>query len=460
MKIIICNGSPKGENSITLQYATYIQKQFPEVQFETIHIAHNIKKIETSMEYFNSIIDSIRDAQGVIWSFGLWVLCVSAQFMRFFELVQERHTEDAFSGKYAGILSTSIHYFDHTAQEYMKATSEDLGMIVADQISPHMQDLRNSKKREMLKIFGENLIQAIESSMTFPRRHPALSHTKFTYSPSSPQERISTKGKKILILTDNSNTESNSYKMAKRFQNCFKEKISLVDLNSIDIKGACLGCMRCGYDYTCVYRDGFSDFYNSTVRNADIIIHAGEMKGRYLTSLWKTFFDRAFFWNHTPSLEGKQLAYLISGPVSQNSTLIQILEAHASARQHANHAGIISDETADSGETDRQIDALAVRLIHYSEKKYVRPEDFLGTGGWKIFRDEIFNGLRMVWQADHRYFKRNGYYDFPDKKLLMRAAMSSILLLSKIPGFRKKFYGKLNEIPAKRMSRFVLKEDR
>ena len=213
--------------------------------------------------------------------------------------------------------------------------------------------------------------------------------------------------------------------------------------------------MKCGYDYTCVYKDGFRDFYNDTVRSADIIVHAGEMKGRYLSSLWKTFFDRAFFWNHTPSLAGKQLAYLISGPISQNANLIQVLEAHASARQHANHAGIISDEAQNSARIDSQIQALAERLICNAENGYVKPEDFLGVGGWKIFRDEIYGGIRMVWQADHRYFKKNGYYNFPNKNILVKCAMDFISIFLKIPGFRKKFYSKLNEMPAKKMGRLA-----
>jgi hypothetical protein len=29
MKIVVLNGSPKGEDSITLQYVAYIQKHFP-----------------------------------------------------------------------------------------------------------------------------------------------------------------------------------------------------------------------------------------------------------------------------------------------------------------------------------------------------------------------------------------------------------------------------------------------
>ena len=65
------------------------------------------------------------------------------------------------------------------------------------------------------------------------------------------------------------------------FADSFQEKPEVINLNSIDIKGACLGCMKCGFDYNCHYNDGFKEFYNTRVRGADILVFAGTMTGRY-----------------------------------------------------------------------------------------------------------------------------------------------------------------------------------
>ena len=46
MNILVLNGSPKGENSITLQTVLYLQKRFPEVSFETLHAGQKIKQLE------------------------------------------------------------------------------------------------------------------------------------------------------------------------------------------------------------------------------------------------------------------------------------------------------------------------------------------------------------------------------------------------------------------------------
>ena len=59
MKIIVLNGSPKGEQSITLQYCNFIQKKFPQHELKTFHIAQRIKRIEKSEETFQEIIEEI-----------------------------------------------------------------------------------------------------------------------------------------------------------------------------------------------------------------------------------------------------------------------------------------------------------------------------------------------------------------------------------------------------------------
>ena len=455
MKIIVLNGSPKGDLSVTLQYVHFIQKKFPQHELKIIHISKNIKKIERDENAFQEIIDEVRSSDGVLWSFGLWILCVPAQYMRFIELISERGVEDAFKNKYAAVLTTSIHFFDHTAHNYMRAVCEDLNMKYAEALSPEMRDLAEERGREALIIFAENFFEAIEKKTATSRLFKPLTFSDFVYQPSVPEERIDTRGKKAVILTDAYDSDTNLGKMIDRFRQSYSNEIEVIDLNDIDIRGACLGCMRCGYDYNCVQKDGFTEFYNNRVRTADIIVFAGTVKGRYLSSKWKTFYDRAFFWNHTPSLVGKQMGYIISGPLSQNANLIQILEASSTARQDAIHVDMITDECENSAEIDAQLQSLAERLISYSVKGYIKPQNFLGVGGHKIFRDNIWGRLRMVWQADHRYFKKQGKYDFPQKDYKIRIMTAIMMLLTKIPKFRKKFYANLKKSPAERLNKFI-----
>ena len=455
MKIIVLNGSPKGEHSITLQYTHFIQKIFPKHELKTIHIAQRIKKIEKDEETFQKIMEDIRSSDGVLWSFGLWVMVVSAQYMQFVELISERGDGDIFRDKYAAGLSTSIHFYDHTAHNYIRAVCEDLNMRYVDGISLDILDLMKKESRKQLIIFAENFFDAIENKTATTRLFRPLTFSSYVYEPTKSAGKVDAEGKTIVVLTDDYNRDSNLGKMIARFKESFATAIEIIDLNDIDIRGACLGCMRCGYDNSCQYRDGFTEFYNNRVKTADIIVFAGAVKGRYLSSMWKTFYDRAFFWNHTPSLAGKQMAYIISGPLTQNDNLIQLLEASSTMRQHANHVDIVTDECEDSLEIDSQLQGLAARLIRFSTKGYLKPQNFLVVGGHKVFRDNIWGRLRPIWQADHRYYKRHGFYNFPQKDVKIRVLNPILMSLTKIPGFRKRFYGNIKTFPSKKYAKLI-----
>jgi len=459
MRISVLNGSPKGESSITLQYVNFIQKKFPQHEFKIFHVAKSIKKLERDIDSFKAIIDEISDSDGILWAFGLWVLVVSAQYMRFIELISERSVKYAFKDKYTAALSTSIHYFDHIAHNYIRSVTEDLDMKYTDYLSLDLIDLKKEDERNNMVIFAENFFNTIKNKYVTARLFKPITYSEFNYHPSPPKNRVNPNDKKIIVLKDASNGETNIEKMVNRFVQSFnpENNVKVVQLDDIDIKGGCLGCMRCGYDYNCQYKDGFADFYNNRVRTSDIIVFAGSVKGRFLSSKWKIFYDRAFFWNHTPSLIGKQLGYIISGPLSQTPNLIQYLEASSVARQDSNHVDVITDESKDSFEIDNLLQNFAERLIWFSEHDYIKPKNFLGVGGHKIFRDDIWGRLRMIWQADHRYFKENGKYDFPQKAYCIRIANAIMMLLTKIPKFRKKFYNNLIDMPIRRMQRLIKK---
>jgi hypothetical protein len=70
---------------------------------------------------------------------------------------------------------------------------------------------------------------------------------------------------------------------------------------------------------------------------------------------------------------------------------------------------------------------------------------FLGVGGGKIFRDEVYGMLRFVFQADHRYYKKHKFYDFPQKNYKVRRMNALMMIMTKIPPVRKKFLKVIKE---------------
>ena len=59
MNILVINGSPKGEHSITLQTVFYLEKLNPQHKFQILHAGQKIKALEKN---FTPAIDAIKEA--------------------------------------------------------------------------------------------------------------------------------------------------------------------------------------------------------------------------------------------------------------------------------------------------------------------------------------------------------------------------------------------------------------
>ena len=83
MKIVVLNGSPKGETSVTRQYVVYLEKRFPQHQFVVLPVAQKIKQLEADRSAFDEVIEDVRSASAVLWAFPLYILLVCSQYKRF-----------------------------------------------------------------------------------------------------------------------------------------------------------------------------------------------------------------------------------------------------------------------------------------------------------------------------------------------------------------------------------------
>ncbi len=414
MKIVVLNGSPKGDNSVTIHSVKYLQKKLPEHDFNIIHVAKRMKGIERKRETFDGIIEEIAASDGVLWAFPLYVLMVPSRLKRFIELVYERQAEAAFSGKYTAAVSTSIHFYDHVAHRYIQAVSDDLNMKFVAPFSADMMDLINESERERLVQFGEYFLSAIQNQHLTVKRFRPLVWRDFAYLPGEGSRSVNVGDKKVLVISDARPEDQNLGRMVDRFCASFDSDIEVVNLHDLKIVSSCIGCLQCGYDNDCAFdeRDDFNGFYREKVLEADVLIFAGTMTDRHFSARWKTYFDRSFFMGHVPTLMGKQLGLIIAGPLSKNENLREFFEGYASW-QCANIIGFVTDEIADSEEIDIQLQELARQGIAFANSGYAQPLTFLGVGGHKIFRDEVWGRLRTVFQADHRAYKKQGLYDFP-----------------------------------------------
>jgi len=126
------------------------------------------------------------------------------------------------------------------------------------------------------------------------------------------------------------------------------------------------------------------------------------------------------------------MGYLVSGDYSKEFNLQMIIEGRAQVGTNF-LAGVATDEY----DPDAEIDRMAQTLEYALANKYVPPQNFYGVGGMKIFRDLIWLMQGMM-RADHKFYKKHGQYDFPQKQRGRMLAMYLVGALISSPKLKAK----------------------
>lgn len=447
MNIVVLAGSPKGNASVTLQSVRWLERRYPEHEFVVHRVAQRIKRLENDPAAFRAVLDDVGSADLVLWAFPVYYFLVHAHLKRFIELAFERGA-GAFRGRPAAAISTSIKVMDHTAHAYVRAVSDDLGGRWLGSYSAHMRDLLDPVERTRLEGFFQQLVDDVARGAPGAPAIPPLPASSFVYEVGARRiaEPVDVEEREVLVVTDVRWEDAGLRHMVRRLRRAFRFPIRVVNLHDVDIVASCQGCLRCGWDNTCAFEghDGFVPFFRERVETADILVFAGAVRDRFLSARWKSFFDRQFFENHRPVLEGVKLGVLVSGPLDRLPHLREVLEAYAELH-HAELVGWVCDEGHDSPTLDAQIDDLAIRLARAARTAYTSPRDFRGVGAETLFRDAVFGWLRFPFLADHRSYREAGRYDFPQKDRRTRATNAVLASLSRVPRIRARMYGQLRQ---------------
>ena len=86
MNILVLNGSPKGQYSITLQTINFLMKIYPEHSFDVLHVGQRIKALERD---FSDAAQSLNKADLIIFSYPVYTFIAPYQMHRFIELMKE-----------------------------------------------------------------------------------------------------------------------------------------------------------------------------------------------------------------------------------------------------------------------------------------------------------------------------------------------------------------------------------
>lgn len=428
MRICIINGSPKGKYSITLQTALYIQKHFPGEEYEIINVGQKIKLYEKDM---SEAISSIQKADLLIFSYPVYTFIAPYQLHRFLELLKEHKLE--LSGKYATQITTSKHFFDNTAHKYIEENCYDLGLRFIRGLSADMDDLLQENGQKDALAFFNYVVYCIEKGI-YEAAPEVISKVPDNYIPSlaqTPKEETFD----TVILTNCEPEDENLALMIQDFQMAFPYKTRLINIAEYPFSGGCLGCFKCAGDGKCTYKDGFDTFLREKIQTANAIVYAFTIKDHSMGASFKRYDDRQFCNGHRTVTMGMPMGYIISGDYLQEYNLQTILEGRCEVG-HNFFCG--------AGYNSAEINGMIGRLIYALNNKYVQPQNFYGVGGMKIFRDLIYL-MQGFMKEDHRFYKKHGIYDFPQKKIGTLWKMKLLGILITNPKVLNKMGNKLNE---------------
>ena len=432
MNILVVNGSPKGENSITFQTARYLELIFPEHTFEVLHAGQRIKSLERD---FKPAAEAMERAELIIFSYPVYTFIAPCQLHRFIRLTKEYGID--LTGKWVTQISTSKHFYDVTAHKYIEENCCDLGMKYIRGLSADMDDLTKEAGQKEAEKFLRYVLWSVENGIS--ERAPAMPVPPKHIAVTPAQADGTQKPGDIVIVTDCEDDNTQLSSMIERFKNVIPRNTRIFNIREYKLDGGCLGCFGCAVSGKCVYRDGFDEQLRNNIQTAEAIVYAFTVKDHSMGEVFKMYDDRQFCNGHRTVTMGMPVGYLVSGNYSLEDNLRTIVEARADVG-HNFLAGVASDEYDPDGE----IDALADKLVYALENKYVPPQSFYGVGGMKIFRDLIWLMQGMM-RADHKFYKSHGQYDFPQKKRGQMMMMYLVGAMIANPKIKAKMGNKMNE---------------
>ena len=431
MNILVLNGSPKGEYSVTLQTVRFWEKRYPEHTFEVLHVGARIKALEKD---FTPAAEAFERADALLFSYPVYTFIAPSQLHRFIQLMKLHQVPVA--GKWATQLSTSKHFYDTTAHRYIEDNCRDLGLKYVRGLSADMEDLPSEKGQKEAEAFWEHFCWCVEQGISEPAFVQSAVYEPVTATiPAAAEKR----GGNVVIVADLPAGDSRLRAMLERFRAVLPLETRVVNLPDFPFKGGCLGCFNCAVDGKCIYTDGFDKFLREEIQTADAIIYAFYIKDHSMGPLFKMYDDRQFCNGHRTVTVGMPVGYLISGPYSAEQNLQAIVEGRAQVGANT-LAGVATDET----DPDGQIDRLCAQLTYALDHRYTQPRNFYGVGGMKIFRDLIYQ-MRGMMRADHKFYKAHGEYDFPQKTWVRNLAMYAVGAMLASPKIKSKMGGKMNE---------------
>ena len=417
MNILVINGSPKGNGSITLQTLLFLEKTFTNHNFSYINAGQKIRYYEKN---FNEAEKEINKADIIIFAYPVYTFLVPYQMHRFIELLKENNID--LSQKYATQLSTSKHFYDTTAHKFVEENCLDLNLKYIKGFSADMDDLLTKKGQEEAISFFNYLIFSAQNNININSNNYNIEKNNINiYKRQVENSSVKDENKDVVIVTNCAKDDINLRNMIEDFKAMFNYSTREINIREYKFHGGCMGCFGCAITGKCVYKDGFDEFLRIEIQKANAIIYAFTIENHYTHSSFKIYEDRQFCNGHRMVTEGMPVGYIVAGDYDREYNLQTLIEAKCEVG--GNFLTYVANDNKNN--TLEELKKLSQTMNYAILNKCTRPKNFYGVGGMKIFRDLI--------------------YIMPQKQRGRMLQMKLAGYLMSIPSVQKKMRGKMNQ---------------
>jgi len=463
-KVLFLCGSPRGKKSASLATALYMSR-FLDYDYEFADVVKarlSSNPIEADPAFLK-IVEKMKGADAIIWTFGAWVLFVPVQMQYLFDKLFAQQGYD-FTGKMAASVMTSAHVHDDYILDRVRFVSEQLGFGYIGDVSaegnPFWGYVDEEETEDSCRILAGKINRALENGYVPAKESAPLDRAYL--SPLSRGRGFDVNGpeaakdgnKTILVITGNRISEDPAgASIVESIRRYSRNKVELTELEDHKV-GPCTGCYLCDFrvEGICVLKDEYEKI-KRRMHEVDGLVYIGSCSAGMVDSHLKAFLDRSWGMAHRPSLKGKYGLAIATGggPLGKNVAwyLGAVLD-----KTGAKCIAALTDGDSNDPNFANTVRQTVEDLDRALEEKWQIADRFSTRSETWTFRDLVArNG--MILRADYDFHKKNKMFDYAStggSAAIMRVLFKSKKVENKLVAFRTNRITKERE---KRLENFL-----
>lgn len=411
MKIILIEGSNRGEESASFDYARRLMKSADKsFRFEILEVGKYIKVLEENRAFFDSYMDAVKESDAVIWLVPVRNLLPSYEICHFLYLIDSRNAGQFAENKYTTALFTSSFFSHRDAEAYLSAACQTWNMNYLRGYHCRPDAVFRKGEAQRWKRFTDEFFEKVRTQFPCEKFHFLSSERSLPFKPTTfssvPQKESE---KKVLLLTSYGEKNSNLQKMIETWNAHFPYPTEIVNLARLPLLFPCSGCMNCFQGGGCSVNDSIAKTVYPLYQDADAVIFASDICCGLFHPQVKLFLDRIFISTFLNRNKPKMTVYLFSGSLKNKISLEKYIRKKTIL--HGDRlVGIVSDEEKSAKQISDNIIRLATAVAERLENDLTAEEADSDIRLTTRFNQEVIlpptKPFALFRRSDHRAPRR------------------------------------------------------